>query len=182
MGRLEADSVSSNGTSAPPETSSASCDAASSTKPANVSCSARLCMPAGSPQAHEVLLRAAYVAGRTERSGGHVDAWRGHRLGRLVAGAGGAQPVGAVAAHRVDDRDQRPALLGELVLDARRDLREGLARDDALLLERAQPQRQRARGDAVQRALELTEPAATLGEVADHQQRPLAADDLCGAD
>ena len=37
-------SISSNGISAPPETSSASCHAASSTKAASVSCSARLCM------------------------------------------------------------------------------------------------------------------------------------------
>src|SRR4051794_26818549 len=36
--------MSSNGTSAPPETSSASCQAASSTKAARESCSARLCM------------------------------------------------------------------------------------------------------------------------------------------
>ena len=42
--RVRLCSISSNGTSAPPETSSASCQAASSTKAASVSCSARLCM------------------------------------------------------------------------------------------------------------------------------------------
>ena len=41
---MRAVSISSNGTSAPPETSSASCQAASSTKAASESCSARLCM------------------------------------------------------------------------------------------------------------------------------------------
>src|SRR4051812_28977435 len=138
-GRLDAVSVSSNGTSAPPETSSASCQAASSTKLARVSCSARLCMPAGSPRAHGVLLRAAYFAGRTEPLGGGEHAGLGDRLGRLLARAGGAQPVGPVAAHRFDDRHQRAALLGQLILHARRNLREGLAGDDALLLERAQP-------------------------------------------
>src|SRR5919198_3221445 len=68
--------MSSNGTSAPPETSSASCQAASSTKLARVSCSARLCMPAGSSRACRVLPRAAYVAGRTELLGevGHRPA------------------------------------------------------------------------------------------------------------
>ena len=55
------------------------------------------------------------------------------------------------------------------------------AGDDALLLERAQPQRERARGDALERALQLAEARAALGEVADHQQRPLAADDVGGA-
>ena len=66
-------------------------------------------------------------------------------LGGLAAGAGGAEPLGAVDAHRLDDRDERAALLRQRVLDARRDLGERLAGDDALLLERAQAQRERAR-------------------------------------
>ena len=45
------------------------------------------------------------------------------RLGsRRRAGALGAQPALAVGAHAVDDRDQRAALLGQRVLDARRHL------------------------------------------------------------
>ena len=71
------------------------------------------------------------------------------RLGGLAAGALGAQPLAAVGAHRLDDRDERAALLGQRVLDARRDLRERLTRDDALLLERPQAQGEGARGDAL---------------------------------
>src|SRR6185369_5757928 len=97
---------------APPETSSASCQAASSTKLASVSCSARLCMPAGSPQTHGVLLRAAYFARRTERLGGGEHARLADRLGRFRARTGGAEPIGAVAPHRLDDRHECAALLG----------------------------------------------------------------------
>ena len=55
-----------------------------------------------------------------------------------------------------------------------------VALHDALLLEGAQAQRQRARADALQRALELAEPRVALGQVANEQQRPLPADDLGG--
>ena len=55
--------------------------------------------------------------------------------------------------------------------------------DDALLLEAAQAERERARADARERALELAEAAAPCGEVTDDEDRPLAADDVrCGAD
>ena len=60
----------------------------------------------------------------------------------------GAQPLLAVGAHVLDQRKQRAALLGERVLDPRRDLGEGVALHDALLLERAQAQREGARRDA----------------------------------
>ena len=59
-------------------------------------------------------------------------------------------------------------------------LGEGVTLDHALLLERAQPQRQRARRDAGERALELTESSATSGQVADHEDRPLPTDDVGG--
>ena len=55
-----------------------------------------------------------------------------------------------------------------------------LALDDALLLERAQAQRQRPRADPGERAFELAEAGVPLGQIADQQQRPLAADDLSG--
>src|SRR4051794_27011107 len=66
--------------------------------------------------------------------------------GLLVArlGARAAQPPLAVLAHALDDGEQRLALLGQGVLDARRDLAERLALDDALLLQRAQAQREGA--------------------------------------
>ena len=57
----------------------------------------------------------------------------------------------------------------------------GVALDDPLLLQRPQAQRERARADPLQRALQLAEAAAAVGEVADQQERPLAADDLGGA-
>ena len=101
-------------------------------------------------------------------------------VGRLRARALGAQPLLAVGAHRLDDRDERAALGGERVLDARRDLGERLALDDALLLQRAQAQREGARGDALERALELAEAEPALREVTDHEHRPLAAHDVGG--
>ena len=75
---------------------------------------------------------------------------------------------------------QRLALGRERVLDPRRHLGIGVALDDALLLERPQPQRQRPRADAGERALELAEAAAALGQIADDEDRPLAADDVRG--
>src|SRR5271165_1254314 len=102
-----------------------------------------------------------------------------HR-GLDAIGALRAEPVFAVRAHVVDDRQQRPALLGERVLDARGHLGERVALDDALLLERTQAQRQRARADPRERAFELAEARAPLRQVAHEQQRPLAAHDLRG--
>src|SRR3954467_6085542 len=108
---------------------------------------------------------------------------RGGDDGRLrlrVGGAHAAKPLGAVRAHAVDDRHERAALLGQRVLDPRRDLGVRAALDDALLLPRAPPQRARARGDAAERALELTEPRAALREVTNDEERPLPADDVGG--
>ena len=53
----------------------------------------------------------------------------------------------------VERREQRVTLRRDHVLDARRYLGVGLARDHALLLERLEPQRERPRADALQRAL-----------------------------
>ena len=80
-------------------------------------------------------------------------------FGALGAG-GGAQPVFAVLAHVTDDRQQRAALLGERILDARRNLWKGVRSDDRLLLQRAQAQRERARADPRERAFELAEARA----------------------
>src|SRR5919198_1835965 len=97
--------------------------------------------------------------------------------GRLAALAR-KQPPAAVGAHVLDQRDQGAALLGERVLDPRRHLRVGPPLDDAVVLQRAQPEREGARADALERSLELTEPLAALGQVADQEERPLAGDDL----
>src|SRR3954454_14200318 len=112
----------------------------------------------------------------TESCGASDD----RELDGLGAAARGVQPAGAVFAHRLDDRDERKALVREAVLDARRDLGVGLALEDALLLQRAQAQRECAGADALERALELAEPRAALSQVADDQHRPLAADNLGG--
>ena len=69
-------------------------------------------------------------------------------------------PAAPVAAHVLDQRHEGLALVGERVLDPRRDLGIGAALDDPLLLERPQAQRERAWADPVERALELTEAVA----------------------
>src|SRR3954452_23950056 len=99
--------MSSNGTSAPPDTSAASCQAASSTNAASESWSARLCMPrsfagpSGAPASGSALA-AAKKLDREQRGGAGV-------LGQLAAGARRVQPLLAVGAHRLDDRHERAA-------------------------------------------------------------------------
>src|SRR5215217_3516766 len=88
------------------------------------------------------------------------------------------QPAAAVGAHVLDQRDESAALAGELIGDPRRDLGEGPALDDAVLLELAETQRQGARTDALERALQLTEPKRGIREVADDQEGPFAGDDF----
>src|SRR3954451_21979293 len=88
------------------------------------------------------------------------------------------EPAAAVGAHVLDQRDEGAALVGELIGDARRDLGKGAALDDALLLERPQAKRKGARADALQRALQFTEPERGIREIADDQEGPLAGDDL----
>src|SRR4051812_49491730 len=109
------------------------------------------------------------VATASTISGGRERGLRGGG-GSRRAGAVGVEPLHPVGAHRLDDGQQVPALVGQLVLDARRDLGVRAALDDALLLERAQAQRERPRADAGQRALELAEPRAALGQIADQKQ------------
>src|SRR6188472_3139094 len=92
-----------------------------------------------------------------------------------------AEPVVAEAAHLLDDRLQRLALLRQLVLDARRRLGVAAADDDSFRLEPAQPLRQRPRADPRTRVLELGEPARSLGEIVDEKNRPLRPDDLAVA-
>src|SRR5207253_8388673 len=59
----------------------------------------------------------------------------------------GHEPGVSEAPHLLDDRQQLLALVRQLVLDPRRRLGVAAADDDAFLLERAQPLRQRARAD-----------------------------------
>src|SRR3954470_22532557 len=98
------------------------------------------------------------------------------RCGRLALVQ--REPMAAVGAHVLDQRDEGSALVGELVGHAGRHLVEGAALDDSLLLERPEPQRERARTDAVERALELAEPQSVIRQVTDDEESPLAGDDL----
>src|SRR5215218_7857491 len=104
----------------------------------------------------------------------------GDRLGRRDRAVVDAEVLTPVAAHVLDERHERLALRRERVLDAGRDLGKGVPLDDALLLQRAKAQREGARADPRERALELAEAAAALGQVANHEDRPLAADDVRG--
>src|SRR6188472_308595 len=83
-------------------------------------------------------------------------------VGWSALGRGGClfeEPAGAVAAHVLNQRHQRLALLGQRILDPRRNLGEGVALDDPLLFQSPQAQRERARADPLQRALQLAESA-----------------------
>src|SRR5437763_487421 len=88
------------------------------------------------------------------------------------------QPGVPEAAHLLDDRQERVALVGQLVLDPRRRFRIAVPRDDALVLEGAEALRKRPRTDAGARVLELREAPRPLREVVDEQRRPFRADDL----
>src|SRR2546426_10137530 len=80
--------------------------------------------------------------------------------GRRYARALRSEPFAPEAAHVLNQRQERAPLLGERVLDTRRDLGVSLALHDALVLEGPKAKRERARADAGERALELAEAAA----------------------
>src|SRR5439155_2693674 len=88
------------------------------------------------------------------------------------------QPTAPVGAHVLDQRNKRATLVGQCVLDPRWDLRVGAALNDALVLERPQAKRKRARADPIERPLQLTEALTSVGQVANHEEGPLAGDDL----
>src|SRR3954464_1574839 len=81
-------------------------------------------------------------------------------------------------AHRVDDRQERLALVRQFVLDAGWGLRIAVSLDDALALERPEALGERPWADAAAGALELGEPARALGEVVHQEGGPLGPDDL----
>src|SRR5829696_5824061 len=131
-----------------------------------------------------------FGAARKCPAGGRRTAWPSQALGELrrdwlAPGFGRrgsaivhAEPLAPVAAHVLDQRRNRHALRRQRVLHTRRHLGVGVALDNALLLEGAEAQREGPRADAGQRALELAEAATALGKVANHKDRPLAADDV----
>src|SRR6185312_8779460 len=87
-------------------------------------------------------------------------------------------PLVAEAAHLIDDRQERLALLGQLVLDARRRLGVAAADDDPRVLERSKALGERSRADALAGVLELREAARAFREIVDEHGRPLRAEDL----
>ena len=99
----------------------------------------------------------------------------------LIGRAVFTEPLQTVRAHVLDQRHECTSLIGQRVLNPRRDLGEHAAVDDALVLERAQPQRERAGADPLERPFELAEARLPLGQLLDQQQRPLTADDLGGS-
>src|ERR1700689_3828007 len=124
-----------------------------------------MCRPILEASAQHGSLRGTYASKSKEiclRDCG--DKRRGDRLFAVEA-----EPALTVGAHVLDDRQQRQALFGERVLHARWDLGKSVALDNALILECAQAQRECARTDPRQRALQLTEARASLGQVADEQ-------------
>ena len=71
--------------------------------------------------------------------------------------------------HRFEDWPEGEAVARKRILHARRHLREGVALDDPLLLQRPQSQRQGPRADPLKRTLQLAEARATIGQVTNEQ-------------
>ena len=113
------------------------------------------------------------IVAERPRLGPHVAAMRAH-----IAQALADELALAEGPHAVDQRDECLALFGERVLNLGRHLGIHPAAQHALGLQRAQPLGERLGADAVQRALELAEALGAGDQIADDQQRPLAADDL----
>src|SRR5579862_6921658 len=107
-------------------------------------CRLRSRTSAVSPWGGAILQREGWLAARSD--GGYSRLALDELVGLFIA----AEPLAPVDAHVVDQRHERQALLGEGVFDPRRHLGIRLAMDDPLLLERPQPQRQRARADPAQ--------------------------------
>src|SRR5512146_3282129 len=94
---------------------------------------------------------------------------------RLLAAA---EPAIAIRAHGVNQVCQCLTLLGQRVLDLGRHLGVGAAMQHALTLERREPLGKRLGADANQRALELAETLRASRQVAEDEERPLAAHNL----
>ena len=97
-------------------------------------------------------------------------------MGREVVGLGAAEVVDAEAAERHDHGRERAAALGQRVARAQRTLAVALARDEAEILEPAQPAGQQVRRDGLERAGQIAVARDAAQQVADDQQRPAVAD------
>src|SRR4029077_8212914 len=102
------------------------------------------------------------------------------RAGDRRARAGlGARSVGAQGLNHIA---QTPTGLGEAVLDSRRARVEDLALEDACVLQLGQPCCERARGNALERLLELVEAdGARLGRGPEDGERPAPSEEVCRA-
>jgi len=88
-------------------------------------------------------------------------------------------PLGAVPDQRGDDREQCPALVGQVVLIPGRVLGVGAPLEHAVVGELVQPGGQHAAGQA-QAVFEVVEPACAAEGVTQDQQRPPLADHVEG--
>src|SRR5918996_313139 len=120
----------SNGSSAPPASSSSNRSAASTASLRKASSSRSVVL--SSVVTHPGFARCGYLLALLDR-----------------------QPLAAVGAHVLDQGDEGPALVRERVRDPGRNLGIGLALHDSLLFQRPEAQREGARADPVERALQL---------------------------
>lgn len=78
--------------------------------------------------------------------------------------------------HRLQNRLERAAEGGQLILYTRRNFRKHFAIDDTVMLHARKSERKRARADAIKRTLEFTETLHSREKIADDKNGPLAAD------
>src|SRR4051794_15742485 len=107
-----------------------------------------------------------------------VSLSRSGRYCGLAAALAVQKPATAVAPHVLDQGHESATLLGQAVLDPGRHLGIGPSLDDPMLLQSTQAKREGARADPLQRALQFAEPLASVRQITDHEERPLAGDDL----
>src|SRR5437868_7076172 len=105
------------------------------------------------------------------RGGGAARAGRREALEQRID-----QPLVAAAREPGEHGQQLAGALGELVVDARRNLAVALAREEAVGDHAVEPRAELLGRDARKDPLELDEPPGAGREVADDQQRPLVAD------
>ena len=96
------------------------------------------------------------------------------------ARGGAPGPLVAPARERAEHRHQLACALGQLVVDAGRDLAVALAGQHAVGDHPIQPRAQLLGGDSRQHALQLDEPARTGGKVTDDQERPFIPHEIEG--
>ena len=98
----------------------------------------------------------------------------------LVGPRCGPGPLIAPPREFAENRHQLAGALGELVVDARRDLAIALTGEHSIGDHAVEPGTQLFSGDAGQDTLQLDKPAGAGGEIADDQQSPFVAHEIEG--